>query len=138
MGPSDQMDSDPVPDQDPHTTAVSPTADLDNEWDSIELGGAVSSEHDAFFQKLATSGAFRSHQRREIINKQHGNRNQRTRGCVGLANLGNTCYINSAVQCIRSVEELTKYFLTGEAYGEINPSNPLAFNGDLARAYGHL
>lgn len=34
------------------------------------------------------------------------------RGSMGLGNLGNTCYMNSALQCIRSVEELTEYFLS--------------------------
>ena len=62
----------------------------------------------------------------------------RTIGCVGLQNLGNTCYMNSALQCVRSVEELTKYFLTREAEKEINPDNPLSHNGDVARAYGRL
>ena len=35
----------------------------------------------------------------------------RTRGTGGLGNLGNTCYMNSALQCVRSVEELAYYFL---------------------------
>jgi ubiquitin carboxyl-terminal hydrolase 4/11/15 len=46
--------------------------------------------------------------------------------------------MNSALQCVRSVEELTKYFLTHEAQKEINPDNPLSHNGDVAAAYGRL
>ena len=39
-------------------------------------------------------------------------KNVRMRGTVGLNNLGNTCYMNSALQCVRSVAELTQYFLS--------------------------
>ncbi|KAI1492443.1 hypothetical protein F5X96DRAFT_626311 [Biscogniauxia mediterranea] len=66
------------------------------------------------------------------------NRTGRTPGCVGLGNMGNTCYMNAALQCVRSVEELTKYFLAGEWEKELNKQNPLAHNGEVAGAYAQL
>ncbi|KAI0128921.1 hypothetical protein BJ170DRAFT_682707 [Xylariales sp. AK1849] len=72
------------------------------------------------------------------VTRGRAQKSGRTIGCTGLGNLGNTCYMNAALQCVRGVEELTKYFLSGQWEDEVNPDNVLAHNGDVANAYANL
>ncbi|KAL9545381.1 hypothetical protein MBANPS3_007173 [Mucor bainieri] len=59
-------------------------------------------------------------------------------GLHGLQNLGNTCYMNSALQCLSNTPQLTRYFLSEQYRRDINRSNPLGLDGDLAEAYAKL
>lgn len=56
-------------------------------------------------------------------------------GLAGLQNLGNTCFMNSSLQCLAHTPRLVDYFL-GDYAQEINHGNPLGM--DVRVAYFYL
>ncbi|KAL7422668.1 ubiquitin-specific protease doa4 [Cryptotrichosporon argae] len=59
-------------------------------------------------------------------------------GLTGLKNLGNTCYMNSTIQCLSATFPFARYFLDGRYKRDINVYNNLGTKGNLANAFAEL
>eukprot|EP01046_Picozoa_sp_COSAG06_P051887 COSAG06_NODE_8579_length_2125_cov_1.394373_1_plen_666_part_10 len=60
------------------------------------------------------------------------------KGICGLSNLGNTCFMNSALQALSNTPSWRDFFISGQYEEDINVDNPLGYKGRLASEFGKL
>ena len=53
-------------------------------------------------------------------------------------NIGNSCFMNSIIQCLSNTAILRDYFLSNGYVSDINKKNPLGFKGDLAQSFAGI
>ena len=75
---------------------------------------------------------------KSVVNNGLGQSINVQTGINGLTNFGNSCYINSALQCLIRIQPLMDYFLNKLHIQEINTISKFGTNGEIALSFSEL
>jgi len=126
---------------------------IDVESDRLGPVGRFTNDADGESPKASSNGAHNGESRTKpvaLVKKNTMNGDTGTEinkicslpgyGACGITNVGNTCYLNSAVQCISYLPMLRAYLLSSQhkASGDLNKDNPLGTGGKLLEEFAEL
>ena len=112
--------------------------ELDN---NIELDSATHNNDDNLTNNNAnTKAEFMSifGEAKEGLQNLKIDKDNNLEGLVALGNIGNTCYMNTSVQCLSNCKILTNYFLHDYYIPFINRTNTIGSKGKIVESYAEL